>query len=616
MNKTVLRALLTLFGAVLITTQALIAMPTAHGTKSVLGGPAGIIGAAKAVTSITQEPNGSFTIAYVIVVRNYGVNTLFNVQVVDDLDNTFPNPASYTVVGTPVASGSLSVNGAFNGSLNTNLLTAGSSTLAAGAQETITLTVNVNTQGSIGTFFNTAVASGTDQNGGGAVADSSDWGTNPDPDGDLNPNEIGENTPTPTPLSGNAITTVGAAKTITDTSLVNCVYRITYQVIVRNLGTEGLVNVQAVDNLDLTFPAPVTYTLVGPVTANNGLVASGTFTGNGANTNLLDAANSTLAFGATGVIQYTVDVTVNNAPGTFFNSSTVTAEGAVTGNTSTDVSDWGTNPDPDLDGFPNEPAQGEDDPTPFTIPGPILGLAKQVGSPQLQPDGSYNVNYNIYVSNSSGTQDATDVTLIDDLSAAFPAPASVTLLGTPTTTQGSLIINLGYGLGNDWNMFAPNSVLGAGQDAVIQFTINVQLNNTTDTLFFNTATVNANGSCTTTSDVSNNGSDANPAGSDPTPVVLLPTLTIIPNGFSPNGDGFNELFVITNIGGKKVDIQIFNRWGAVVYKNANYDNTWNGTANTGFGMGEDLPTGTYWYIIKIDDTKEVKEYADYLTLTR
>jgi gliding motility-associated-like protein len=385
---------------------------------------------------------------------------------------------------------------------------------------------------------------------------------------------------------------------------------------VRNLGTEGLVNISAFDNLDLTFPAPVTYTLVGPVTANNGLVASGTFTGNGANTNLLDAANSTLAFGATGVIQYTVDVTVNNAPGTFFNSSTVTAEGAVTGNTSTDVSDWGTNPDPDLDGFPNEPAQGEDDPTPFTIPGPILGLAKQVGSPQLQPDGSYNVNYNIYVSNSSGTQDATDVTLIDDLSAAFPAPASVTLLGTPTTTQGSLIINLGYGLGNDWNMFAPNSVLGAGQDAVIQFTINVQLNNTTDTLFFNTATVNANGSCTTTSDVSNNGSDANPAGSDPTPVVLLPTLTIIPNGMSPNGDGFNDLFVITNIGGKKVDIQIFNRWGAVVYKNANYDNTWNGTANTGFGMGEDLPTGTYWYIIKIDDTKEVKEYADYLTLTR
>ena len=59
MNKTVLRALLTLFGAVLITTQALIAMPTAHGTKSVLGGPAGIIGAAN-IAAIAAQPLPKF----------------------------------------------------------------------------------------------------------------------------------------------------------------------------------------------------------------------------------------------------------------------------------------------------------------------------------------------------------------------------------------------------------------------------------------------------------------------------------------------------------------------------------------------------------------------------
>lgn len=614
MNKTVLRALLTLFGAVLITTQALIAMPTAYGTKSVLGGPSYSIGAAKAVTSITQQPNGSYTIAYVVVIRNYGSNPLANVQVIDDLDNTFPSPATYTIVSAPIASGSLTANASFNGSGNVNLLTSGTSTLAAGAQETITFVVNVDTQGSIGTFFNSAVVNATDTNGGNAVADSSDWGTNPDPDGDQNPTESTENTPTPTPLSGSTITTIGAAKTISDTTVSNCVYSITYQVIVRNLGNEPLENVQAVDNLDLAFPAPLTYT-VSAVTATNGLAANVNFNGSG-DQNLLDAANSTLAFGATGIITYTVNVTVNNAPGTYFNTTTATAEGAVSGNSTTDVSDWGTNPDPDLDGFPNEPAQGEDDPTPFTIIGPKLGLAKQVGTPQLQPDGTYIVNYNIYISNSSGTEDATNVQIVDNLSATFPAPVIVTLLGTPTTTQGSLIPNLQYTIGNDWNLLAANSVLGAGQDAVIQFAVNVNLNNTADTIFFNTAIGTADGACTTTADTSNNGTDAQPAGSVPTPVVLLPTLTIIPNGFSPNGDGFNELFVITNIGGKKVDLQIFNRWGAVVYKNANYDNTWNGTANTGFGMGEDLPTGTYWYIIKIDDGTEVKEYADYLTLTR
>jgi gliding motility-associated-like protein/uncharacterized repeat protein (TIGR01451 family) len=614
MNKTVLRALLTLFGAVLITTQALIAMPTAHGTKSVLGGPSYSIGAAKAVTSITQQPNGSYTIAYVVVVRNYGSGTLYNVQVTDDLDNTFPNPATYTIVSAPIASGTLVADVSFNGSGSINLLTSGSSTLASGAQETITFAVNVDTQGSVGTFFNSAIASGTDQQGGSAVADSSDWGTNPDPDGDLNPTESGENTPTPTPLSGNTITTVGLAKTIVDTTVVDCIYSITYQVIVRNLGNEPLVNVQAVDNLDLAFPAPATYTVTG-LTATNGLIANGGGFNGSSDQNLLTGA-STLAFGATGIITFTVNVNINNVPGTFYNSTVGTAEGQITGNSTTDVSDWGTNPDPDLDGFPNEPAQGEDDPTPFTIQGPILGLAKQVGSPVLKPDGSYDVNYNIYVSNFNGTGEATNVQIVDDLSAAFPAPVTITLLGTPTTTQGSLIPNLQYTIGNDWNLLAANSVLGAGQDAVIQFAINVQLNNTTDTIFFNSAIGTADGDCNTTADTSNNGTDAQPAGSTPTPVVLLPTLVVIPNGMSPNGDGLNDLFVITNIGGKKVDIQIFNRWGAVVYKNANYDNTWNGTANTGFGMGEDLPTGTYWYIIKIDDTKEVKEYADYLTLTR
>ncbi|UPT65333.1 MAG: gliding motility-associated C-terminal domain-containing protein [Sphingobacteriales bacterium JAD_PAG50586_3] len=587
-------------------------MPTAHGTKSVLGGPTYSIGAAKAVTSITQQPNGSYTISYVVVVRNYGANALSNVQVTDDLDNTFPTPATYTIVTAPAASGSLVANAGFNGSGNINLLTSG--TLAAGAQETITFSVNVDTQGSIGTFFNSAVVSATDQNGANAVADSSDWGTNPDPDGDQNPTESGENTPTPTPLSGNTITTVGIAKTITDTSVANCVYSITYQIIVRNLGNEPLENIQAIDNLDLAFPAPLTYT-VGAVTATGNLVPAGNFTGSGAFTNLLDAA-STLGFGETGVITYTVNVTVNNAPGTYFNSTTATAEGAVSGNSTTDVSDWGTNPDPDLDGFPNEPSQGEDDPTPFTFAGPILGLAKQAGTPQLQGDGSYIINYNIYISNSSGTEDATDVFITDDLAAAFPPPVTFEQVSIPTTTQGTLIPNPNFGDPGQTNVLNQPSTLGAGQDAIIQFVIKVNLNNTTDTIFFNTATVTANGTCTTAADTSNNGTDAQPAGSIPTPVVLVPTTTIIPNGFSPNGDGLNDLFVITNTAGKKVDLQIFNRWGAVIYKNGNYDNTWNGIANTGFGLGEDLPTGTYWYIIKLDDGTEVKEFTDYLTLTR
>jgi gliding motility-associated-like protein/uncharacterized repeat protein (TIGR01451 family) len=591
-------------------------MPTAHGTKSVLGGPTYSIGAAKAVTSIAQQPNGTYTIAYVVVIRNYGASTLYNVQVTDDLVSTFPNPATFTISVAPVASGSLAANASFNGNSNVNLLTSATSTLAPGSQETITFIVNVDTQGSVGTFYNTALASGGDINGGTVVADSSDWGTNPDPDGDQNPNEGSENNPTPTPLSGNTITTVGAAKTIIDTSVVDCIYSITYQVTVRNLGNEGLDNIQVLDNLDLAFPAPAIYTVTGISDAlGNGLTANANF-GTAGDFSLLDAANSSLGFGETGFIRFTVNLNINGKPATFSNSAVATATGAVTNNTTTDVSDWGTNPDPDLDGFPNEPAQGEDDPTPFTVQGPIIGIAKEAGTPQIQPDGSYIVNYNIYVRN-IGTGEAQDVQVYDQLNTTFPAPANATLVsGSLTTTSGGFLLNTGTYAQGSWYLLNAGSVLAAGATEVISFSVKVDLNNTTDTLFNNSAFGFAYGDCNYTADTSNVGNNADPSGSIPTPVVLLQTDTKIPSGFSPNGDGTNDNFVISNIAGKKVDIQIINRWGSVVYKNANYDNSWNGTANTGFGLGEDLPTGTYWYIITIDDGSDVKDYANYLTLTR
>lgn len=613
MNKTVLRALLTLFSAALFTAHTLVAMPSAYGTKGVLGGPAYSIGAAKSVTAITQQGNGTYDISYVVVVRNYGGNTLFNVQVTDDLQSTFPNPATFTVTAGPVASGTLTPNGSFNGTGDVNLIT-NASTLAPGAQETITFTVNVDVNGSAGTFYNTAIASGTDNVGGNAVADSSDWGTNPDPNLNNNPTEAGENTPTPTPVGGNAFATLGLAKTIVDTALVGCNYEITYQIVVRNYGTETLNNIQVTDLLTAAITAPATFT-VGTVTTTNGLTPSVTAFDGDNQPNLLDPANSTLAVGATATITFTVTINPNGSAGTYSNSASGTATGAVSGSTTTDISDWGTNPDSDLDGNPNE-SVAENDPTIFKVVGPYIGVAKSVGAPQIQPDGSYFVTYTVTVKN-LGTGDAFNVKVDDDLTQTFPAPVVATVQ-QPGIATGQLVWALGYGT-STWNMLEGNSVLPAGAQETITFTVKIDLNNTTDTLFNNVAIAAAigEGNCGIyTQDSSADGSNPEPSLSSPTPVVLLPSTTTIPGGYSPNGDGINDFFVINNIGGKKVDVQIFNRWGAPVYTNANYDNTWNGTANTGFGLGEDLPTGTYWYIIKIDDSKDVKEYANYLTLTR
>lgn len=613
MNRKVLRALLTVFSAMLFTAHTLVALPTAHGTKSVLGGPTYSIGAAKSITSIVPQPNGSYNISYVVVVKNYGTGALSNVQATDNLSITFPNPVTFTIVTAPVASGTLTANAGYNGNGNINLLTSASSTLAAGAQETITFTVNVSAQGAGGTFYNTALVAGTDANGGIAVADSSDWGTNPDSNLNGIPTEQGENTPTPTILSTNLVTSVGVAKTIVDTTVTNCVYDITYNIVVRNLGNEPLNNIQVTDDLVPVFPSPATYSVSNVSVSGGNLILGGTTYDGTTTTTFLNSSASSLGIGQTAVISYTVSVNFNSSCGTFNNQATVTAQGQFSSTATTDLSDWGTNPDPDLDGNANENPL-ENNPTPFKVECPDVQIAKAAGAPVLQPDGSYNVTYTVTLTNNSSS--TTNVTVLDDLSLTFPSPVTYTFVNNPAGT-GGLVPNLNYGTGSDWNLLDNSSTINGNSTETVTFTVNVLLNNTTDTLFFNSAIATALGSCGTTAvDTSNNGTDTSTPGAVPTPVVLLPTITLIPGGFSPNGDGKNDLFVLTNIGGKKVKVQIFNRWGAVVYKNDSYDNSWNGTANTGFGLGEDLPTGTYWYIISIDDTKKVTETANYLTLTR
>ena len=76
----------------------------------------------------------------------------------------------------------------------------------------------------------------------------------------------------------------------------------------------------------------------------------------------------------------------------------------------------------------------------------------------------------------------------------------------------------------------------------------------------------------------------------------------IPTGFSPNGDGSFDLFVISNLNDLRAHVQIFNRWGILVYENLDYNNDWDGTATNAGGGG--LPDGTYYYVIQIEGENE------------
>lgn len=87
----------------------------------------------------------------------------------------------------------------------------------------------------------------------------------------------------------------------------------------------------------------------------------------------------------------------------------------------------------------------------------------------------------------------------------------------------------------------------------------------------------------------------------------------IPEAFSPNGDGLNDRFVIKGLEKyKRVEIEIFNRWGNIVYQSHNYgegegkDGYWNGMASDGLRIGSGpVPSGTYYFILKMNGQKNI-----------
>ncbi len=101
------------------------------------------IAIAKETSTPVLQSDGSYNVTLTFNVLNNGDQALSNVQVEDDLKLTFPSPKTYTITSITTGAGTLTVNSAFNGNSDKNLLNAAASTLAAGSQQTITLVLNV-----------------------------------------------------------------------------------------------------------------------------------------------------------------------------------------------------------------------------------------------------------------------------------------------------------------------------------------------------------------------------------------------------------------------------------------------------------------------------------------
>jgi gliding motility-associated-like protein len=111
----------------------------------------------------------------------------------------------------------------------------------------------------------------------------------------------------------------------------------------------------------------------------------------------------------------------------------------------------------------------------------------------------------------------------------------------------------------------------------------------------NTLTPTASPTATTTYTLTVKTTD-NCTSTDDVVVNVIPYCVQVMNAFTPNGDGMNDKWRVTNGSActNQVSVSVYNRYGRAVYKNSNYNNDWDGTYE-----GKPLPDATYYYRVTL-----------------
>ena len=198
---------------------------------------------------------------------------------------------------------------------------------------------------------------------------------------------------------------------------------------------------------------------------------------------------------------------------------------------------------------------------------PSKGLSDPaIANPTAQPTDS--TNYKVIVTNQFGCTDTGQVAVnIWKKPAANAGPDRRSRAGSPVPLQGSAS---GFNVNYFWT---PSSVSDPGSltptaapSQTTTYTLNV---------------VSAVGCGTSRDD-------------------MVVRVYEIPNAFSPNGDGINDTWAIKSADAFSTSVvEVYNRYGQVVFHSKGYSNPWNGTYN-----GKPVPSGTYYFVIDLKSGNE------------
>lgn len=595
------------------------------------------IGIALYVKDTVRQTDNSYNITYKAIIKNCGNITLNNVQICDTLSRTFTSPAVAKLAVKPTLSAGslLKVDTSYDGTTKTCML-LDASQLAPNKVDTITWVVNVKLNDNKGLFRNTVIVSAITPSNQ-TITDASNAGIDPNPTGSI-----------PTVINFNSLpdAIIGISKSVSGPNLVigkTNTYDVTFKFKVKNYGKISFTGVQVQDNLSVIFGDSVKIDSVS-VTADVGLTANSQYTGRGSLINLLVDSLSTLPVNTERNIILFARLTTLSSKINFENQAL--AIGAYpTKKSVDDLSTNGNDPDPDANGTPRDNSMGT--PVKLEFDNPVtpsfnttLGIAKSaILDTTKNADGSYNLTYKVVLKNYSKST-LTNIQLSDSLSKVFADSAEFVVVGKIALGKNSkLTIDSTFnGRTKTTMLIADNSTIAVGASDTLTFNLRLLSTKKGDATYSNSITGTAKDSTTSVKDISQTGinpdpdADNNPGNNNqPTLITIKGQSAItdttkhikIPQAFSPNGDGKNDLFVIKGINDTdvKAEIFIYNRWGQLVYQNSDFGKVagWDGEANNGIILGSKgggVPDGTYFIFVKAVGFWENKPQINFITIAR